>query len=331
MRTARWAYQGTPVRVTVTDPTTMIGARRLVMAELAKINRVCGRGRSDTELAQVHRATGQPTPVSPPLGGLMSAALSAAELTDGDVDPTIGAALLRLRLRRPWLSGGDAASTDRALPAGSAHAPGPTDLPRPAAPADTARPAGPVAGWRSVILHEGCLTVPPAVVLDLGAIVPAYAAQRCADLLISRYDGGALVGVGRCAATAGAIPADGWPVSVDTERIMLAGGALATSSGLDRNPPGFGIVDPRTGLPPAPLWAGVSVAAATCVAAKALSMAAVLRGYDAVSWLESLGVAARLVTVDGIRKSVGAGLERPGLWPAWHPASTLTPVRRRHS
>ena len=323
MRTARWAYRGTPVRVAVTDPTVMTAARRLVMAELAKINRVCGRGRSDTELGRAHRAAGQPVPVSPPLGDLVTAALSAAELTDGDVDPTIGTVLLRLRLRRPWLSGDDASSA------------GPADLSRPALPAGTARAAGRVAGrladWRSVVLHEGCLSVPPAVVLDLGAIVKAYAAQRCADLLTAQYDGGALVGLGRCVATAGALPADGWPVSVGVERIMLAGGAVATSSSLDRDPPGFGIVDPRTGLPPVTLWADVSVVATNCVDAKALSVAAVLRGYDAVPWLESLGVAARLVTVDGTRKSVGTGLERPGIWPAWHPASTLTPVRPRHS
>ncbi|MGW0435934.1 FAD:protein FMN transferase [Micromonospora sp. NPDC003197] len=303
MRTARWAYRGTPVRVTVTDPTVMIGARRLVMAELVKINRVYARGRSDTELARAHRAAGQPVRVSPPLSDLVTAALSAAELTDGDVDPTIGAALLRLRLCRPWLSGNGVS------------------------PAGPALPAGPVDGWRSVLLHQGHLTVPPAVVLDLSAIVKAYAAQRCADLLAARYDDGALVGLGRCVATAGALPTDGWPVSLGTERIMLAGGAVATSSGLDHDPPGFGIVDPRTGQPPAQQWAGVSVAAANCVDAKALSVATVLRGYDAVPWLESLGVAARLVTVDGTRKSVGAGMERPGTWPVWHPAPALAPAR----
>ncbi|GAB3138284.1 FAD:protein FMN transferase [Micromonospora sonneratiae] len=303
MRTARWAYRGTAVRVTVTDPADLTGARRLVTTELSAMTRVCSPGRTDTELSQVHRAAGRPVRISSRLTGLLRAALGCAALTDGDVDPTVGMAILRLRLQRPW-------------------------LPRYGSSIETGRADG---DWRSVVLRTGWLTVPASVVLDLGAVTRAYTAQRCADLLAARYGNGALVGLGRCVATAGLLPAEGWPVSLDGERIMLAGAAVATSSGLDRDPPGSGIIDPRTGRPPEPLWASVSVVATGCAAAKALSAAAVLRGYDAVPWLESLGVAARLVTVDGTRKSVGAWAEWPGTWPAWHPGPTLPPARPRHS
>jgi len=47
------------------------------------------------------------------------------------------------------------------------------------------------------------------------------------------------------------------------------------------------------------VWRTVSVAAATCVDANTASTAAVVRGRDALSWLQLAGLPARLVALDG--------------------------------
>ena len=59
------------------------------------------------------------------------------------------------------------------------------------------------------------------------------------------------------------------------------------------------IVDPATGSSAEEHWRTVTVAAATCVDANAAATAAIVIGAPAVDWLESLGLAARLVRTDG--------------------------------
>lgn len=86
---------------------------------------------------------------------------------------------------------------------------------------------------------------------------------------------------------------------------LAAGAALATSSTVSRTwrrQDGMGgrrtahhVLDPRSGTPVAAVWRTVSVAAGTCVEANTLSTAAVVRGLDALPWLRSLDVPARLV------------------------------------
>ena len=50
----------------------------------------------------------------------------------------------------------------------------------------------------------------------------------------------------------------------------------------------------------------MSVAAASCVDANIASTAAIIRGADAVEWLERMGLWARLVATDGTETYVGA-------------------------
>ena len=89
------------------------------------------------------------------LAGLLAAALEAARQTDGDVDPTVGAALIALGYDN------DIAALDHtALAAASISIP---------------------ARWSMVTLEDRVVTVPPGVVLDLGATAKAVAADRCAD------------------------------------------------------------------------------------------------------------------------------------------------------
>ncbi|MGW4462667.1 FAD:protein FMN transferase [Micromonospora sp. NPDC004704] len=280
MAEARWSDRGTEVRVVVTGTEASRIARRLVTAELAALNRTHGHRWGGSELSRVHRAAGTPVRISARLAELVAAALAAAELTDGDVDPTVGAALLRLSRpdRGPWLP-----------VCGS-----------------SLRPAPVRDGWRRVTLGDGSLTVPAPVLLDLTATARAVTARRCANLLAARTGDGVLVALGGCVATAGPTPPDGWRVPIGGTTLGLAGGALANTRTTGRGP-ARPIVDPRTGLPPAPVWRDVTVAAADPVTAKALSLAALVRGAGAGAWLAGLGAPARLVALDGTVETTEAG------------------------
>ena len=96
--------------------------------------------------------------------------------------------------------------------------------------------------------------------------------------------------------------------------VAITSGGLATSSTTARRWRRGGnvlhhILDPRTGLPPAPVWRTISVTAATCADANAASTAAIIRGAQAPGWLAATGLPARLVGVSGRVETVAG-------WPA---------------
>ncbi|MDQ7908845.1 FAD:protein FMN transferase [Phytohabitans sp. ZYX-F-186] len=197
----------------MTDPAVARRARRLVSREVAAANTALTR-----ELPRVTLAAGRPVHLSPVLADLVRAALDAAALTDGAVDPTVGTALLRSGARPP--ARGPASQPPRR----SAWQP-PRGSARPAARDSAWLPAcGSAVGvletrrhtWRDVQLDAGWLTLPHDVVLDLNATAPARTADRCAALVAARYGVGAMVAVGGDVATAGPTrPSphpDGWPL-----------------------------------------------------------------------------------------------------------------------
>ena len=59
------------------------------------------------------------------------------------------------------------------------------------------------------------------------------------------------------------------------------------------------IIDPRSGRTAVPTWAHVTCVAVTALEANTASTAAIVLGEDAVAWLSSHGVAARLERPDG--------------------------------
>jgi thiamine biosynthesis lipoprotein len=130
-----------------------------------------------------------------------------------------------------------------------------------------------------------------------------------------------LVSIGGDIATAGAEPADGWEVLVqDTEAdprqqvSLAAGAAMATSSTQKRRWMSGGylrhhILDPQSGLPAAPTWRSVTVAASTCLQANAMTTASIVRGFRAVQWLEDNNIGARFVDLQG-------RVVTTGQWPA---------------
>jgi len=288
--TAQWPVWGTVARVVVTDPAAIGEAAAIARAELDAVDAACGRFRDDSELSLACRRGGRPVTVSPLLADLIAAALTVAEETGGDVDPTVGAAL----------SGGY--DRDYARITGRVVAPAVRVLP--------------VPDYRAIRLRGEELTVPDGVRLDLGATAKAAAADRIASLIALRLGVGALVALGGDIATAGPAPDGGWPVAVQdrpgdpasTVR-MPAGAGLATSSTAGRtgNPRRHPIVNPRTGRPAARIWRTVTVAASTCLRANALSTAAIVRGRGAYDLLRT--VPSRLVTPS-------LDVLRLGGWPA---------------
>ncbi|HEV2254429.1 MAG TPA: FAD:protein FMN transferase [Streptosporangiaceae bacterium] len=292
---ASWRALGTLVQLVVTEPSCLPAARSLLEADLAAVDLACSRFRADSEICTL-QSSGQTQGqrVSPLLAEAIAVALRAAELTDGDVDPTVGAAMSALGYDRDF-------EQIRAAP-------------RPAAKVSVRT----VPGWREVRLEGRTLTMPAGVQLDLGATAKAWAADRSAARIQSQAGCGVLVSLGGDIAVAGPAPQGGWRIRVQDVTgepgdppegpyalIAIRDGGLATSSTKARRWQRGGdvlhhILDPRTGLPAEPVWRTVSVAAGTCVDANAASTAAVIRGRAALGWLARLGLPARLVDATGV-------------------------------
>jgi thiamine biosynthesis lipoprotein ApbE len=191
-----------------------------------------------------------------------------------------------------------------------------------------------VPGWQQVRLETGAgrLWLPAGAQLDLGATAKAWAADRSAGRLADRLRCGVLVSLGGDIAVAGEVPPGGWRIRVQdvtgrpedppngpAATVSIRGGGLATSSTTARRWRRGGdlihhILDPRTGLPAAPVWRTVSVAAASCVTANTASTAAIIKGRAATGWLAERRLAARLVAADGVIVTVAG-------WPPDPPAS----------
>jgi len=292
---------GTTAAVVACDPGDLIVARRVLWDELARIDLACSRFRPDSAVAELWRAGGRPVVVGEALLEAIQVALRAAELTDGLVDPTVGASVVALGYDRDF-----AEVARHAVPA--------VPVPQPA------------PGWRAVRVdcEAGTVQVPPGTLLDLGATAKALAVDRAAATCAAACRRGVLVSVGGDLALAGPAPHGGWPVLVTDDsgsatdgpgqRVALRDGALATSSTAARQWRAGGrlrhhLVLPATGDNPPDVWRTASVAAATCVDANIASTAAMLMGEKALAWLAARQLPARLVRVDGTVVAVGG-------WPA---------------
>jgi thiamine biosynthesis lipoprotein len=282
------AVWDTSVVLLTTEPTGMRAAGAVLIEELAAIDDACSRFRPDSEISRVHAARGTAVQVGPLLAVAVSVALRAAELTNGVVDPTVGAAVRALGYDRDFARIRDG---DEPIAA-----------------------AGPAPGWWRLEwdAERRSLMVPRGVWLDLGATAKALAADRIAARAAEAAGCGVLVSLGGDIAIGGDPPGAGWKVSVSddhTDRkpavtVTLTGGGLATS-GISRRRWRRGgrtvhhIVDPRTGDVAAPCWRTASVVAATCVDANIASTAAIVMGQAAPRWLTECALPARLVAEDG--------------------------------
>jgi thiamine biosynthesis lipoprotein ApbE len=310
---ARWQALGTLVHLIVTDPRCLNEARHLLAADLEQVDAACSRFRADSEIRALRTAQGRPVRVSPLLAEAITVALRAARLTDGDVDPTVGAAMSAVGYDRDF---------DR--------------VPRTGPPLVVTTRT--VPGWREVHLEGRSLTMPEGVRLDLGATAKAWAADRSAARISSRLGCGVLVSLGGDIAVAGPVPetpkspetpGGGWRVRVQDVTgapedppggpyalIAIRAGGLATSSTAARRWQRGGdvlhhILNPHTGRPAEPVWRTVSVTADSCADANAASTAAIIRGRDALGWLAKLGLPSRLVDATGVVFTVAGWPDEP--------------------
>jgi thiamine biosynthesis lipoprotein ApbE len=314
---ASWQALGTSVVLRVCDAAAIEPARAAVAREIGAIDAACSRFRCDSELVRLNARAGRRTLVSALLLQALAVAMRAAELTDGDVDPTVGRALELAGYDRDWsllAAPGAGARDGSRRPA--THARRPTGhAPRPIrrAPRLTARVR---AGWQTIELDERSSTVrvPRGIRLDLGASAKAWAADRGAAAASLASGCGALLSLGGDIATCGAPPAGGWKVHVTDDHrndcsapgqtIVLDSGGLATSSTAVRRwrQGGHGmhhIIDPASGAPVQASWRTVSVAAADCTDANIAATASIVRAARACAWLAELRLPARLVDCAG--------------------------------
>jgi FAD:protein FMN transferase len=95
---------GTTAVLLVGDPRAVGVAEEVLRDELRAIDVTCSRFRADSELSRVNLAAGSPVRVGPRFAEALQAALRAAELTDGAVDPTVGRAVIALGYDRTFAS-----------------------------------------------------------------------------------------------------------------------------------------------------------------------------------------------------------------------------------
>ncbi|HEY3827806.1 MAG TPA: FAD:protein FMN transferase [Solirubrobacteraceae bacterium] len=307
-----WEALGTSVVMRVIDPGALDAARGAVERELATIDRACSRFRADSELSGVNARAGRPTQVSPLLVEALEVALRAAELTEGDVDPTVGRALELAGYDRDWRLLDPPCTQTRT------------------APAITLRVR---SGWRTIALNRAScsMLMPAGVRLDLGASAKAWAADRAAAAAQGAGGCGVLVSLGGDIATSGPAPEDGWLVRVTDDHrsdcsapgqtVSIHSGGLATSSTAVRRWSHAGqamhhIIDPSTGAPVRYTWRTVSVAAASCTDANIAATATLVRAQAGAAWLARQGLPARLVDSQGAVVAVGN-------WPCEATANTL--------
>ncbi|MFJ1973866.1 FAD:protein FMN transferase [Streptomyces sp. NPDC087903] len=282
---------GTTAVLLVTDPNALPAAEAVLRAELAAVDLACSRFRPDSELTRVNLNAGHPTTVGERFAEALQAALRAARLTDGAVDPTIGRTMTDLGYDRTFAS--LRPEDTRPLP-----------------------PARPAPGWRRISFDPRSrrLRLPPYAHLDLGATAKALTADHAVRRAAAVTGCGVLVSLGGDLAVAGPAPDGGWRIALADDHarpptdhgpaVAVTDGALATSGIRARTWQRAGrtlhhIVDPATGEPANPVWRTATVAATTCVDANTASTAAIVLGARAIEWLRGTALPARLVDLNG--------------------------------
>jgi thiamine biosynthesis lipoprotein len=287
---------GTTAIVVVQDPSMAERAESILRSELEAIDLACSRFRPDSELEMVHDHAGAAVKVSSLLFDALATAYDVAERTHGAVDPTVGNAIAAL-------------GYDRDLSEVHANLPAPP------------RALGRVAGYVHLHLNAARRTVriPRGVRLDLGSSAKALATDRAARRIAEVIRSGVLVSIGGDIAVVGTPPEGGWAIGIAEDSstpaaevpyvVAIYQGGLASSSTTVRTWTSGSrqvhhIIDPTTGNCVDPYWTLVSATGETCVAANAVSTAAIVWGDAALDQLRPLGQPVRLLRHDGEMVSV---------------------------
>jgi thiamine biosynthesis lipoprotein len=232
-------------------------------------DRMFSRFRPDSELSRVNRSSGLVIAVSAPFAEMVEAALAAAAMTDGIVDPTLGDAI-------------EAAGYDRDFVQ--------IDARRPAE-------AGAQGRRKEIWMRGGYLFRPRDLQLDLNGVVKGKTVDDALQLIAGSD---CFVSAGGDLAARGAIdvalPGGG--------AVRVVAGGLATSGTAKRRWLRDGVwqhhlIDPRTGRPSESPWFEVTVSAATCLQADIAAKAAFLLGFDGPRLLEERALAGRFLRRNG--------------------------------
>jgi thiamine biosynthesis lipoprotein len=171
----------------------------------------------------------------------------------------------------------------------------------------------PLVGWHKLRWGNREIELPAAgMEIDFGGFGKEYAADRAATLLRERGVRHGLVNLGGDIRLVGPrLGGKPWMLAIQDPRLpdrLLAelpvrGGALATSGDYERFFERDGVrychvLDPRTGWPVSS-WRSVSVIAPACLAAGALTTVAMLKGADALDFLQAQNVAFLAVDAQG--------------------------------
>lgn len=264
----------------------------LAVNEVRRIELKYSRYRDASVVSRINAAagSGEPIIIDTETAQLLAFATQLFELSDGLFDATSGV------LRRVW----DFKAARKPTMAQLADV-----LPR--------------IGWNH--MHWNDQTAQLAVCgmeLDFGGFGKEYAADRAATLIANEGAQHGLVNLGGDIRVIGP-QADGspWLMGIRHPRkaraarqddaviasIPISAGALATSGDYERFFVDGGerychILNPKTGWP-GQQWQSISVVAPMCVAAGAMSTTAMLKGVDALSFLQAQGVSYLAVDAAG--------------------------------
>jgi FAD:protein FMN transferase len=246
-----------------------------VAAEAWRIERKYSRYRSDSVVQSLCSSGGRPIGLDPETLLLLQFASRCHELSGGAFDITSGV------LRRAWKFDGSGR-----FPA-----------------AEEVAALREKIGFERLQLQGNRLKVPAGMELDFGGIGKEYAVDRALALVVSQFEGAALVNFGGDMAASRAPEAGSWRVGVERPgqqgeaRLLLdfERGGLATSGDTHRFIEHEGrryshILDVRTGYPVADPPRSVTVAASCCLEAGMIATLAMLKGPTAEEFLTEQGV-----------------------------------------
>lgn len=250
---------------------------RLAAEEALRIEHKFSRYRNDNIIYQINNAAGQSVTVDNETALLLDFSQQCFELSGGLFDITSGI------LRHIWRFDGSDRIPD----------------------ADTVNSLLPSIGWQKISWQAQQIKLPEGMEIDLGGIGKEYAVDSTVKLLSQHTQHSFLVNYGGdIACPKPRLNNQPWLIGVDdpdhtgeasTGAISLYQGGLATSGDARRFLLKDGkryshILNPKTGYPVEGAPRSVSVIASTCIEAGMLSTFAMLRGAQAVSFLDAQDV-----------------------------------------
>lgn len=245
---------------------------KLIRAELERLERDYSRFRQDSLLSQLNRGEFNNRALPTEMSALLNYAQHAYEVSDQLFDITTGV------LRRVW-------DFRSGVP--------PTR--------DQVDSIMKFVGWQKLNWDGQCLSLPEGMELDLGGLVKEFAVDRVVSLLKAQQVIG-LVNLAGDIGVSGVFQNQPWPIKVTHPRaegaiagVELFTGTITGSGDYERffihqDRRYFHILRPDTGFPPQESMVSVNVLADSCLLAGTISTVAMLKGKEALGWLEEMSL-----------------------------------------